>query len=518
MSSAFRRTLPARPDLEQQKTLAKELLRAYRAGDRDAIARMRDALPDKPELTLTDAQYALAREYGFASWRELKDRIEQLTAERRPPIERFKYAVQHGDAAAVRALVREHADVRASLNAPIFAFDAPALLQASDDHPDVVDALIEAGADPNRRSDWWAGSFHALHVVRGAAAERLLAAGAVPDACAAANLDRPDLLRAMLAEEPSRVHERGGDGQTPLHFARSRQVADLLLDAGAEIDARDVDHRSTPAQWMIGDGAGSARWELARHLVERGASVDIFLAAALGLTGRVRTLLEADPSLLHLHTSTGVYAAHPPSAQHIYEWTIGAHYSPLHAAAKFGQDETLAAMERFATPVERLLIACHRGDARAAHAVHESHPGLLGKLDPFARAALTDAAWNSNAPAVEVLLDLGFDPATQSRHTDGGSALHAAAWQGAVDCVAAILRHPGAKALLAVRDPTYRGTPLGWCLHGSVNRQNPRGDYVAVAKLLLDAGAPIDDEIENRDASDEVREVIDRAQRAGPAR
>ena len=47
MSSAFRRTLPARPDLEQQKTLAKELLRAYRAGDRDAIARMRAELPDK---------------------------------------------------------------------------------------------------------------------------------------------------------------------------------------------------------------------------------------------------------------------------------------------------------------------------------------------------------------------------------------------------------------------------------------------------------------------------------------
>src|SRR5688500_968293 len=105
MSSAFRRTLPARPDLDQQKTLAKELLRAFRAGAGDAIARIRAALPDKAELTLTDAQYVLAREYGFASWRELKDRIEQLTAERRPPIERFKHAVHHGDAATVRALV-----------------------------------------------------------------------------------------------------------------------------------------------------------------------------------------------------------------------------------------------------------------------------------------------------------------------------------------------------------------------------------------------------------------------------
>ena len=112
-------------------------------------------------------------------------------------------------------------------------------------------------------------------------------------------------------------------------------------------------------------------------------------------------------------------------------------------------------------------------------------------------------------------MELGFDPAAKSMHTDGGSALHAAAWQGAVDCVAAILRHPGAKALLEVRDPTYHGTPLGWCLHGSVNRRNPRGDYVAVARLLLDAGARVDDDVEGRDASDEVREVIDQAQRGG---
>src|SRR5436190_12499484 len=205
MSSAFRRTLPARPDLDQQKKLAKELLRAFRAGDGDAIARMRDALPDKPELSLTDAQYVLAREYGFTSWRELKDRIEQLTAERLPPIERFKRAVQDGDATSLRAVLERHADVRARINAPIFSFGAPALVTMSDRHLDAIDVLLEFGADPNRRSDWWAGGFHPLYGMRGAAAERLLAAGAVPDMCAAANLDRVDLLAAMLATDPPRV-------------------------------------------------------------------------------------------------------------------------------------------------------------------------------------------------------------------------------------------------------------------------------------------------------------------------
>ncbi|HEU4722918.1 MAG TPA: hypothetical protein VFS59_16275, partial [Gemmatimonadaceae bacterium] len=268
MSSAFRRSLPPHPDLDQQKKLAKELLRAYRAGDAEASARMRAALPDKRELSLTDAQYVLAREYGFASWLELKEHVERLTAEREPPIERFKHAVHRGDAATIRALVERHADVRAGVNAPIFAFDAPALVAVNGEHLDAIDALLEAGADPNRRSDWWAGAFHPLHVHRGEAAERLLAAGAVPDACAAASLDRADVLAAMLAEDPARVHERGGDGQTPLHFARSRAVVDLLLAAGADPDARDVDHRSTPAQWMIGD---AERVEVAAYLVERGA-------------------------------------------------------------------------------------------------------------------------------------------------------------------------------------------------------------------------------------------------------
>jgi ankyrin repeat protein len=310
------------------------------------------------------------------------------------------------------------------------------------------------------------------------------------------------------------VHERGGDGQTPLHFARSRAVADLLLDAGADIDARDVDHRSTPAQWMIGDGRGSPRFALAAYLVERGALADIFLAAALGLTDRVRAMLDADPSLMRRRTSVGEYAANPPSAQHIYQWTIGAHRSPMHAAARFDQLETLAVIARFASPAERLLIACHRGDADAARAELASHPRLVESLGPMERAAMTDEAWASNTPAVKLMLELGFDPSSRSFMTDGGSALHAAAWQGSAGCVAAILGHPAGPSLLTMRDPTYRSSPLGWCCHGSVNRRNPRGDYPAVARLLIDAGAPLDAEITGRDASEEVEAVIEEAQRS----
>ena len=54
-----------------------------------------------------------------------------------------------------------------------------------------------------------------------------------------------------MAADPQLVHARGGDGQTPLHFASTVEIAEYLLDQGADIDARDVDHVSTPAQYMV---------------------------------------------------------------------------------------------------------------------------------------------------------------------------------------------------------------------------------------------------------------------------
>ncbi len=147
------------------------------------------------------------------------------------PTEQFRSAVERGDAKALPRLLEEHAEVRAGINDPMFGFDAPALV-ASSDNLEIVSVLLEFGADPNRRSEWWAGGFHPLHGARGAVAERLLAAGAIPDACAAANLDRIDLLARMLDADPRRAHERGGDGKTPLHFARSQPTVDLLLAGG----------------------------------------------------------------------------------------------------------------------------------------------------------------------------------------------------------------------------------------------------------------------------------------------
>ena len=511
MSSAFRRTLPARPDLEQQKKLAKDLLRAYRGGDKDAVARIRAELPDKQRISLGDAQFVLAREYGFANWRELRDEIATRVTRGLPPVEQFKKAVRDRDANVLRRVLDQHQEARAVINEPMFAFDSPALVAVVDDI-DLVDALLSYGADPNRRSDWWGGGFHPLHSARGAVAERLLAAGAIPDACAAANLDRADLLADLLAKDPACVHERGGDGKTPLHFARSRQVVDLLLGAGADLDARDVDHRSTAAQWMLGDDPDDARLELATYLVERGASVDIFLAAALGLTDRAKAMLQRDPTLLSLRTSQGEYGEKPPSSFHIYQWTIGPNLTPLQTAAKFRQLGTMRVMEGFAPPEQRLLLACHVGNRDEALAIVRAHPGIVEALGADDRRALTDEAWTANAPAVELMLELGFDPSVPSvSGPTGGNALHCAAWEGSVDCVEAILRYPAGRALIDVRETTYRGTPLSWCSHGSVNCGNPRADHPAVARMLLAAGASVNPEMADWQGSEAFMAVIEEA-------
>jgi ankyrin repeat protein len=510
MSSAFRRALPARPNLEQQKKQAKELLTAFRGGDAEAVNRVRSELPDKSVITLGDAQFVLAREYGFKNWVALKERIETLAGERMTPVDHFKKAVRDSDAKRLRRVLQQNAELRAQINDPMFSFDAPALLATSD--VNVADVLLEFGADPNRRSDWWAGGFHALHVARGALAERLLAAGAIPDACAAANLDRAELLARLIAEDPSRVAERGGDGKTPLHFARSREVVDLLLNAGADIDARDVDHRSTAAQWMLGDDPDDARPELAKYLVERGASVDIFLIAALGLAERARAMLEANPSLLALRTSQGEYAEKPPSSYHIYQWTIGPNLTPLQVAARFKHDDTVRTMQRFASPQQRLLLACHQGRRDEALEIVRSYPGIVERLEGADRRALTDEAWAANAPAVELMLELGFDPSARSvTGPTGGNALHCAAWEGSVACVSVILRYPAGLALLESRDTTYNGTPLSWCCHGSRNCGRPSADHAGVARVLLAAGAKQNPTL--TECSEAMQAVLDAAAR-----
>src|SRR5262245_16926561 len=70
--------LPARPSLESLRKQAKKLVRSVIAGDASAIERSRAQLPQaKLPLSHRNAQLVLAREYGFAGWKDLVKEVKQ---------------------------------------------------------------------------------------------------------------------------------------------------------------------------------------------------------------------------------------------------------------------------------------------------------------------------------------------------------------------------------------------------------------------------------------------------------
>jgi GNAT superfamily N-acetyltransferase len=71
--------LRPRPDLDQLRRQARDLLKAAQAGDSDALSLLRRA---GARTTLAGAQHALARDYGFASWPKLKVAVETRVARR----------------------------------------------------------------------------------------------------------------------------------------------------------------------------------------------------------------------------------------------------------------------------------------------------------------------------------------------------------------------------------------------------------------------------------------------------
>ena len=108
---------------------------------------------------------------------------------------------------------------------------------------------------------------------------------------------RPDIARtvAALVGAGAEVGVRfvGEHAETPLHWAASNddvEAVQALLEAGADIDADGgVIGGGTP----LDDATAFAQWGAARLLVQRGATVSTWDAAALGMTHRVAEALAA---------------------------------------------------------------------------------------------------------------------------------------------------------------------------------------------------------------------------------
>ena len=298
-----------------------------------------------------------------------------------------------------------------------------------------------------------------------------------------------DKVAEMLAMDPSLIDAKGMDARTPLHCAGTVEVATLLLDHGARIDARDEDHDSTPVQWRISESP-----DVARFLLQRGAKADIFLAAALGDVALAKRLVNEDRSCLSHRI--GKQPEFPPVGHEgrggtIYQWTLRFNSYPHQIALMKGHQRMFDFLYTASDTATRLLVNCVLARRTEAEAIAKDHPEIIPGLPDVDRELVAKYCWetNTNYEAVRLMLDLGF-PVAHPERSHGYTPLHNAAWAGSGDLVELLIArgHP-----VNIRDPGYNSTPLGYALHDClVEKRHPEGEFARVVKALLEAGSPLE--------------------------
>ena len=413
-------------------------------------------------------------------------------------------AVVANDTNRVRSVLATYPELRQSVDdeMPGGHFGATALLTAVNHrNREMIDVLLAAGANINVRSHWWAGGFgvldgdHGLH-------DFLIERGAVVDVHAAARLGRIDRLNQLLESNPALVHARGGDGQTPLHFVKNVEVARLLLSHGANIDARDVDHESTPAQWMLGD-----RQDVARYLVEQGCQTDLLMAAALGDVRLVQQHLDANPKHIRMAVTEEWFPKQDPRAGgHIYNWSLDGGKSAHWVARRFGHADIYQFLLERTPPPLKLVVACEVGDAALVRALISGQPDLMSKVPHSELRKLVNAAQDGNNETVQLMLEAGWPIDARGQHN--ATALHWAGFHGNAEMIRTLLKH---NPPLEAHDADFDGTPLFWTIYGSKHSWHCRtGDYIGAVEALVKAGAQLPADRENLQASAEVSAALEK--------
>ena len=479
----FVRPLPANPNLEKQQKLAKTLMRNYCLGTKAAMEKVRALHPKPPQpgaFSLSDAQLVIARSYGFASWPKLKHKIDSLT---RTPIDRFVDAVRAGDVETAQRLIETEPKVAARIDAPLFDFGRKAVHAARDNLP-MLDMLLSRGADINARSEWEHGGFSILDDAKLEQADALIERGAVLDVWSAADLGRLDALKALVEADPGLVNARGGDGKRPLHCAGTVEVAEYLLDRGAEIDALDDDHHSPPAHYMV-----IKQPEICRLLIARGAKSDLLMAVGLGDVDLVRKHLAEDPDSIRMAVNQTWFPMIDTAENggHIYQWVLGFYLSAFEIARKFERHEVLAVLLEAADPTGRLLDALRAGDLATADALLAEHPGLVRDADDKTLRAVSDAGRHNDVKTMKAMLERGFPVTAKSQHE--AMPIHWAGFHGNPEMLRLVLDHDPP---LDATDRDFGGSPMGWALHG-IHGHWPGTStcrHAECVQMLLDAGVP----------------------------
>lgn len=498
------RVLPAVPNLEQQRKQARELLDAAHRRDPEALRRFRehhpqlDALqgdaPPASELSLHHAQLVIAREYGFASWPKLKAHIEAtLGARHTRLIEReltyyddrahgllevladgapstieqvrswhpeFAHASDDAICAAARTGVftlddarlvyaREHGfsswqDLdqylsrvnRGEAGEPFMLvveagkrLDFPRVLELLRTHPDLVRAR---GTNGNTL----------LNLACGLA--RCVVPTSEDERQAVANLggDRLAPVRLLLASgaDPNQGNDRGW---TPLHQAGYRndpEMAALLLDAGARIDAEAHGSGGTPLVVALFWG----HREAAERLAEAGiVPRNLRVAAGLGRRELVEGCFDSDGHLTAAaRASRGFYRPHSGFPT----------WHPSDVSQEVLDEALVWAAKSDRVEVMPLLV----------------ERGARVDADPYRGTPLIWAAAKGRIAAAKWLIAHGADVNQRATfggpsHGQGVTALHLAAQSGKLEVVKFLLER-GADP--TIKDELYGGTALGWAEHG----------------------------------------------------
>ncbi len=268
------------------------------APSRDGRFAARVAQLLQPESMRTDQyQYGVERVDGHAAWA-------------------LFCACAAGDLARVKALL--DGDPRL-VNAQHW-YQFPMHMAVRQGHAEVVQLLLEAGADPGQSRF----TYNSWDKLLGIAEERgyreihqLLAAAMAerfhydPDVAALAEMIKEgawEQVEVMLGEKPALINAADALGNSPLHWAaltRQLELIDLFVAQGAALEARRADSQTPLLVALNGDywyrrplppGAQGDRWAVVRHLLAQGAEYVLSIACAAGDLARVEELTARDPA------------------------------------------------------------------------------------------------------------------------------------------------------------------------------------------------------------------------------